>query len=86
LSRLINAAVVSQEFCNLLLTNPALALATGYNGESFHLASEEQKLIFSIRASSLADFALQLTKNGRTPVRHNQTSRKLIACERSNVR
>jgi hypothetical protein len=61
LSRLISAAVVNREFCNLLLADPAVALATGYNGEAFHLATEEQELITSIRATSLADFAQQLT-------------------------
>jgi hypothetical protein len=64
LSRLLTAAVVNREFCNLLLANPAIAVATGYNGEPFDLATEEQELIFSIRATSLADFAEQLTKNG----------------------
>jgi hypothetical protein len=62
LSRLINAAIVSKEFCELLLTNPARALASGYHGEWFHLTPEEQKLIFSIHASSLEDFAMQLTQ------------------------
>ena len=64
LSRLITAAVVNQEFCSLLLANPAVAVATGYNGEPFDLAMEEQELILSIRATSLADFAKQLTRNG----------------------
>jgi hypothetical protein len=64
MSRLITAAVVNQEFCNLLLTDPGMAVATGYNGEAFHLATEEQELVLSIRATSLADFAKQLTKNG----------------------
>ncbi len=64
LSRLITAAVVNQKFCNLLLTDPALALAAGYGGESFRLGTEEQELILSIRATSLADFAMQLAKNG----------------------
>jgi hypothetical protein len=64
MSRLITAAVVNRQFCNLLLANPAMALATGYNGEVFHLASEEQELVASIRATSLADFAKQLTKSG----------------------
>lgn len=64
LSRLITAAVVNQGFCNLLLANPAIALAAGYNGEPFHLATEEQELILSIRATTLADFATQLTQNG----------------------
>jgi hypothetical protein len=61
LSRLLTAAVVNRGFCNLLLTNPATALARGYNGESFRLASEEQDLVLSIQAQSLAEFARQLT-------------------------
>lgn len=64
LSRLLTAAVVNREFCNLLLSDPAIAVATGYNGEPFDLAADVQEMIFSIRATSLADFAEQLTKNG----------------------
>jgi hypothetical protein len=64
LSRLLTAAVINREFCNLLLANPALAVATGYNGQSFQLASEEEELILSIHATSLADFATQLTIHG----------------------
>jgi hypothetical protein len=62
LSRLLTAAVVNQRFRQLLLTNPETALASGYNGESFRLASEEKDLVLSIRAISLADFAMQLTR------------------------
>jgi hypothetical protein len=67
LSRLISAAVVSSEFCDLLLTDPASALAAGYDGQSFCLEAEDQELVLSIRATSLTDFALQLTngRNGR---------------------
>ncbi len=61
LSRLLSAAVVNQRFCKLLLTNPASALAAGYNGESFRLGKEERDLILSIEAKSLAEFARQLT-------------------------
>jgi hypothetical protein len=64
LSRLLTAAVVNRDFCNLLLANPAMALKTGYHGEPFDLAADEQELIFSIRATTLADFAKQLTKDG----------------------
>lgn len=76
LSRLISAAVVSREFCNLLLADPAVALVTGYNGEAFHLATEEQELITSIRATSLADFAKQLTtsRNGYSHSQNGQSS------------
>lgn len=63
LGRLLTAAVVSREFCNLLLADPATAVETGYNGEVFDLAVEEQEFIFSIRAATLADFARQLTSN-----------------------
>ena len=59
--RLISAAVVSQEFCELLLTNPNLALNIGYNGETFDLPPEERMLVLSIQAESLQDFAKQLT-------------------------
>lgn len=67
LSRLINAAVVSPAFCKQLLTNPEAALATGYNGEIFQLASEERERVASIRATSLIDFALKLSnrQNGK---------------------
>jgi hypothetical protein len=60
LSRLLTAAVVNRNFCRLLLTNPASALASGYNGEAFRLDAEEQHLILSIQAKSLAEFARQL--------------------------
>jgi hypothetical protein len=69
-SRLISAAIVSQEFCHLLLANPAAALATGYNGESFRLAPEERQWILSIHASSLAGFAMQLAENGHKGIAH----------------
>lgn len=62
LSRLLTAAVVNQEFCNLLLTRPKIALASGYNGEPFHLTPQEQKLIISLQAISLEDLAAKLTK------------------------
>jgi hypothetical protein len=63
ISRLLTAAIVNQSFCNLLLTNPASALAKGYNGEAFRLEHEEKDRVLSIRARSLADFALQLTSS-----------------------
>jgi hypothetical protein len=55
--------VVNQRFRNLLLTDPAQAIAAGYNGEPFSLAGDEQQFILSIRAVSLADFAMQLVKH-----------------------
>jgi len=61
ISRLLTAAVVNQKFRQLLLSNPASALAAGYNGEAFRLADKEQDQVLSIRAQSLADFAQQLS-------------------------
>jgi hypothetical protein len=63
ISRLLTAAIVNQSFCHLLLTNPASALAKGYNGEAFRLEREERDRVLSIQARSLADFALQLTSS-----------------------
>lgn len=67
LSRLLNAAVVSPAFRDLLLSYPERALANGYNYEPFQLPVEEQARILSIRASSLSDFAVKLldVKNGK---------------------
>ena len=69
LSRLINAAVVNPAFCRLLLSSPAVALATGYNGKPFSLAPDERTEILSTQAPSLAYLARRLTEqrngNGR---------------------
>jgi hypothetical protein len=65
LSRLISAAVVNQEFRSLLLSNPARALAAGYYGERFKLASHEEQLVLSIQAATLAEFAKQLAISRR---------------------
>jgi hypothetical protein len=62
LSRLLNAAVVSPAFCQLLLTRPSAALKAGYHGEPFRLAPEDEASILSIQATSLARFAQQLTR------------------------
>jgi len=61
-SRILTAAVINSHFRQMLLSNPAKALATGYAGEAFHLANDEQNRLGSIRASSLADFARQMAQ------------------------
>jgi hypothetical protein len=73
LSRLLTAAVINQDFQTLLLTDPRTALTDGYHGEVFHLKAEEEKLIYSIQASSLSDFAMQLVnhKNGNNRYKGN---------------
>jgi hypothetical protein len=62
MSRLLTAAVVNPEFRNLLLTNPPIALSSGYNGETFDFTLDAQALILSIQANSLEEFATQLVK------------------------
>jgi hypothetical protein len=62
LSRVFAAAVINRQFCDMLLHHPQQALQNGYFGEPFLLSKEEQDLIISIRAGSLADLATQVTR------------------------
>jgi hypothetical protein len=61
-SRILTAAVINIQFRQLLLSNPGKAIDSGYGGEMFYLAREEKKRVAAIRATSLADFASQLTQ------------------------
>ncbi len=61
-SRILTAAVINLQFRQLLLTNPGKAIETGYGGEMFSLAREEKRRVSEIRATSLADFASQLSQ------------------------
>lgn len=61
LSKLFEAAVVNRQFCQLLLSQPEVALRQGYLGNSFDLTLEEQTLIISIQANSLPELAQQVT-------------------------
>lgn len=72
-SRILTAAVVNAHFRQLLLSNPGMAISSGYGGEMFHLPKEEKKRVSSIRASSLEDFASQLTQGA-------EISRSGMAC------
>lgn len=64
-NKLLTAAVVSQAFCQLLLSNPAQALEDGYNGMRFALTNQEKELLLSIRAKSLSELASQINnRNG----------------------
>ncbi len=60
-SRILSAAVVNSHFRLLLLADPVSAISGGYSGESFSLSMTEKEKLGTIRASSLADFARQLT-------------------------
>jgi hypothetical protein len=63
LSRIFAAAVVSRQFCELLLRDPHEALKKGYLGETFSLSKEERDLLVSIRAQSLSDLAQQVNRS-----------------------
>ena len=76
ISRIITAAVVNRGFCSLLLTNPEKAISSGYNGESFRLDGREKELILSIQASSLADFAVKVSKENPSQERVSRRNRK----------
>ena len=61
ISRLLAAAVVNRKFRELLLVDPCQALDQGYEGENFSLTAYERKIVISIQAEDLNDFALQIT-------------------------
>lgn len=60
LTRVFAAAVVSRQFCKMLLSDPVTALQNGYLGETFKLSNEEHDLLISIHAENLADLARQV--------------------------
>jgi hypothetical protein len=62
ISGLFAAAVVSQSFCKMLLSDPELALEQGYMGKSFGLSAEDASLIVSLNAKSLPDLARQVVR------------------------
>ena len=57
ISSVFAAAVVSRNFCQMLLNDPEQALQQGYLGKSFALSPEDKPLIVSIDAQSLPDLA-----------------------------
>ena len=60
LSRLLSAAVVSPDFCSMLLQNPARALNGGYCDTKFALPPSEEALVLSIEAATLQEFASEI--------------------------
>lgn len=60
LNRLLCASVASKSFRNMLLTNPEIALASGYQGEKFNLSDDDRSWLFSIRPASLVDLAANM--------------------------
>jgi hypothetical protein len=62
-NRLLAAALISNQFCSLLLKDPARALKQGFAGEQFSLSNDEQDFILSLRASSLQEFVTHLCEH-----------------------
>ena len=60
LNRLLSAAVVSKSFRNMLLSNPEIAVSSGYQGEKFNLNAEDRNWLFSMRPTSLVDLAANM--------------------------
>lgn len=66
--RILSAAVISEQFRQLLLSNPSMALTVGFAGEKFQLNTEDRNRLTAIRATSLVDFATQLNVAMKTPM------------------
>ena len=66
LNRLFAAAVVSDQFRKTLLRAPEEALANGYLGQTFPLTDQEKKIIKTIRAENLSDFAQKVNQALKT--------------------
>lgn len=62
LHRLFAAAIVSDRFRKTLLSEPETALTGGYLGQSFTLTDRERKIIKTIRAENLTDFAQKVNQ------------------------
>lgn len=62
LSGLFAAAVVSQSFREMLLSDPEEALRQGYLGKGFGLSQADASLIVSLNAKSLSDLAKQVVQ------------------------
>jgi hypothetical protein len=60
INQVLCAAMVNEGFRDQLLRNPAAAIATGYEGFTFTLSNEEQRIVGGIQADNLEDFAAQV--------------------------
>ncbi len=61
-SRILSAAVINTKFREMLLSDPVKAVSCGYSGEQFELDHEDKNRLATIRATSLAEFAAQLSR------------------------
>jgi hypothetical protein len=62
LHRLLTAAIVNSQFREKLLSEPEMALAGGYLGQSFTLTDQEKTIISSVQARDLTDFAQKVNQ------------------------
>ena len=62
LHRLFAAAIVSDQFRSMLLNEPEAALAGGYLGQTFTLTDQERRIIKTVRAENLTDFAQKVNQ------------------------
>ena len=61
-SRILSAAVINRNFRAMLLSDPVKAVTNGYSGEKFQLDHEDKDRLATIHATSLAEFAAQLSQ------------------------
>jgi len=62
LHRLFTAAIVNSQFREKLLSEPEMALASGYLDQTFALTDQEKTIISSVRARDLTDFAQKVNQ------------------------
>ena len=62
LHRLFAAAIVNDQFREILLNKPEEALTNGYLGQTFALSDHETKIIKSVRADTLTDLAQKVNR------------------------
>jgi hypothetical protein len=60
MNRVLTAAVINTQFRSQLLKNPGRAINKGFGGECFHLETEEEHKLASIKAHNLAEFAWKM--------------------------
>ncbi len=72
MNRLLCAAVVSKSFRSMLMTNPEIAVASGYQGESFNLSDEDRSWLSSIRPANLVDLAANLVAHQQNNHQENR--------------
>ena len=66
LHRLLAAAIVNSQFRETLLSEPEMALAGGYLGQTFSLTDQEKTIISTVRAKNLTDFAQKVNQALKT--------------------